>query len=128
MKLGVTSFLRKARAHMTTETSAGEEVADGMLVRLTRFSYRRRWIMVFGIWLPLLLVLNTVSGFMGIDYHTDFTLPHSETQFVSDALVKSDDPEDAGYTAQIVYRTSPQCFSRYQRPGPSSTDRASVKG
>ena len=91
---------------MTIQTSAGEEVAGGLLVRLTRFSYRRRWIMVFGIWLPLLLVLNTVSGFMGIDYHTDFTLPGSESQVVKDALIRTGDLEDAGYTAQIVFASS----------------------
>jgi RND superfamily putative drug exporter len=91
---------------MTIETSAGEEVAGGLLVRLTRFSYRRRWIMVFVIWLPLLLALNTISGFMGIDYHTDFTLPGSESQYVKDALIRTGDIEDAGYTAQIVFAST----------------------
>ncbi len=62
--------------------------------------------MVFGIWLPLLLVFNTVSGFMGINYHTDFTLPNSDSQFVKDALIKTGDVEDAGYTAQIVFASS----------------------
>ena len=62
--------------------------------------------MVFGIWLPLLLVFNTVSGFMGIDYHTDFTLPNSDSQFVKDALIKTGDIEDAGYTAQIVFAST----------------------
>ena len=85
---------------MTTQST------EGLLVRLTRFSFRKRRIMVFGIWLPLFLGLNTISGFMGIDYHTDFSLPNSETQYVKDALVKSDDPEDAGYTAQIVFAST----------------------
>ena len=85
---------------MTTKST------EGLLVRLTRFSFRKRRIMVFGIWLPLFLGLNTVSGFMGINYHTDFTLPNSESQFVKDALVKTGDPEDAGYTAQIVFAST----------------------
>ena len=85
---------------MTTETT------DGLLVRLTRFSFRKRRIMVFGIWLPLFLGLNTVSGFMGVNYHTDFTLPNSESQFVKDALIKTGDSEDAGYTAQIVFAST----------------------
>ncbi len=79
---------------------------EGLLVRLTRFSFRKRRIMVFGIWLPLFLALNTVSGFMGNNYHTDFTLPHSESQFVKDALTKTGDAEDAGYTAQIVFAST----------------------
>ena len=62
--------------------------------------------MVFGIWLPLFLLFNTVSGFMGINYHTDFTLPNSDSQFVKDALIKTGDIEDAGYTAQIVISSS----------------------
>ena len=85
---------------MTTKST------EGLLVRLTRFSFRRRRTMVFGIWLPLFLGLNTVSGFMGINYHTDFSLPNSETQFVKDALIKTNDAEDAGYTAQIVFAST----------------------
>ena len=92
---------------MATETSVpAPGTTDGLLVRLTRFSYRKRRIMVFGIWLPLLLALNTVSGFMGIDYHTDFNLPNSDSQYVKDALIKTGDYEDAGYTAQIVFASS----------------------
>jgi RND superfamily putative drug exporter len=79
------------------------ETRDGALVRLTRFSFRKRRIMVFGIWLPLVLAFNTVSGFVGIDYHTDFNLPNSESQFVKDALIETGDLEEAGYTAQIVF-------------------------
>jgi putative drug exporter of the RND superfamily len=92
---------------MTTQTFDAEPSStDGLLVRLTRFSFRRRWIMVFGIWLPLVLVFNSISGFMGIDYHTDFTLPNSDSQFVKDTLIRIGDVEDAGYTAQIVFASS----------------------
>ena len=51
--------------------------------------------MVFGIWLPLFLLFNTVSGFLGINYHTDFTLPNSDSQ-LSGTLIKTGDIEDAG--------------------------------
>jgi len=62
--------------------------------------------MVFGIWLPIFLLFNTVSGFMGVNYHTSFNLPNSDTQFVQHALVKTGDAEDAGYTALIVFASS----------------------
>ena len=57
-----------------------------MLARLARFSFRRRWIMVFGIWVPLLVVINAVSGAIGTDYHTEFNQPDSESKQVQDAL------------------------------------------
>jgi putative drug exporter of the RND superfamily len=92
---------------MTNQTLEAEPTeADGLLVRLTRFSFRRRRLMVFGIWLPLVLGFNTISGFMGINYHTDFTLPNSDSQFVKDALIRIGDVEDAGNTAQIVIAAS----------------------
>ena len=78
-------------------------LGNGRLVRLARFSYRKRKLMVFGIWLPLVLVLNTISGFIGINYRTDFNLPNSDSKFVQDVLLKTTDPEDAGRNAQIVF-------------------------
>lgn len=75
-----------------------------MLANLARFSYRRRWIMVFAIWLPLLVVINAVSGAVGSDYHTSFTLPDSQSKTVQDALIKAGSKEDSGFNAQIVFR------------------------
>jgi RND superfamily putative drug exporter len=77
-----------------------------VLARLARFSFRKRWIMVFAIWLPLLVVFNGLVGAIGTDYHTDFTLPDSEAKLVQDALSAGGSKEDAGFIAQIVF-TSP---------------------
>ncbi|HQZ34854.1 MAG TPA: MMPL family transporter [Ilumatobacteraceae bacterium] len=78
-----------------------------MLVRLARFSFRKRWLMVFGIWLPLLIGLNIVGGALGTDYHTDFNQPDSESKLVQEAFQNVGNKEDAGFPAQIVF-TAPQ--------------------
>ena len=78
-----------------------------MLVRLARFSFRKRWLMVFGIWLPVLIGLNVVGGALGTDYHTDFNQPDSESKLVQDAFENVGSKEDAGFPAQIVF-TAPQ--------------------
>ena len=62
--------------------------------------------MVFAIWLPFLIGLSAISAGVGTDYHTDFALPDSDSKDVQDALLAGADPEDAGWTAQIVF-TSP---------------------
>ena len=62
--------------------------------------------MVFAIWLPFLVGLFAIGGAIGSDYHTDFALPDSDSKVVQDALLKGADPEDGGWTAQIVF-TSP---------------------
>ena len=46
-----------------------------MLARLASFSVRRRRVMVFGIWLPLVVVLSALGGRLAT-YHTSFTLPN----------------------------------------------------
>ena len=78
-----------------------------MLARLARFSFRKRWIMVFAIWLPILIGLNALSGAVGTDYHTDFNQPDSESKQVQDAFTNSGNKEDAGFPASIVF-TAPQ--------------------
>jgi RND superfamily putative drug exporter len=62
--------------------------------------------MVFAIWLPFLIGLSALSAGIGTDYHTDFALPDSDSKVVQDALLAGADPEDGGWTAQIVF-TSP---------------------
>jgi len=74
-----------------------------MLARLARFSFRRRWVMVFAIWLPLLVALNAANGAVGTDYHTDFALPSSESSRVQDVFSSIGSKEDAGFTGQIVF-------------------------
>ncbi|MGZ4737966.1 MAG: MMPL family transporter [Ilumatobacteraceae bacterium] len=77
-----------------------------MLARLARFSFRKRRIMVFAIWLPILIGISAIGGAIGSNYHTDFNLPNSDSKLVQDALQKGGNKEDAGWTAQIVF-TSP---------------------
>ncbi len=74
-----------------------------MLARLARFSYRHRKLMVFGIWLPLLVVLNVVGSSVGTDYRDEFEMPSSESRRVEDVFKSIGSEEDAGYTAQIVF-------------------------
>ncbi len=75
----------------------------GLLARLAGGCVRHRWI-VIGVWLALLVGINTVAGVVGPDYRTDFTLPDSESKQVQDVLEASD-PDRAGFTAQIVARS-----------------------
>ena len=81
----------------------GEEL-QAVLARLARFSFRKRWLMVFAIWLPLLLVFNSVSGFLGNNFHTDYTQPDSESKQVKDAFSRAGDKTQDGQPAQIVFR------------------------
>ena len=74
-----------------------------MLAAVARFCFRKRWIMVFAVWLPLLFVLNAVVGAIGTDYHTDFTQPDSESKQVQDAFLKAGDKTQDGQPAQIVF-------------------------
>ncbi len=71
--------------------------------------------MVFAIWLPFLIGLSAISAGVGTDYHTDFALPDSDSKVVQDTLLTGADPEDAGWTAQIVFTT------------PNGTDDPAVK-
>ena len=74
-----------------------------MLARLARFSFRKRWIMVFGIWLPVLILLSVLSGAIGTDYHTDFNQPDSESKLVQEAFTNLGNKDEAGFPAQIVF-------------------------
>ena len=78
-----------------------------MIARLARWSFRRRRIMVFAIWLPLLVGLSVASGAVGTNFHTSFTLPNSESKRVQDTLQSIGGGEQAGSVAQIVF-TAPQ--------------------
>ena len=78
-----------------------------MLARLASFCVRRRKLVVFGIWVPLLIVLSGVSGAIGTNYHTDFNQPDSESKRVQTAVQEAGVKTDPGFTAQIVF-TAPQ--------------------
>ncbi len=74
-----------------------------MLARVARFCVRRKWLVVFGVWIPLLLVVNVLSGAAGSAFSTDFTPPDSESADVVDQL-QAVNPERAGFTGQVVFR------------------------
>ncbi|MFY9481851.1 MAG: MMPL family transporter [Ilumatobacteraceae bacterium] len=73
-----------------------------MLVALARFSVRRRRIMVFAIWIPLLAVLGLLAGQMGGNFSTQFELPQSEANDVQ-KLLEANSPEKAGFSGEIVF-------------------------
>ncbi len=72
------------------------------LARLARTCVRHRWIVIIG-WVAALVVINGISGAVGPDYRTDFTLPASETKEVQE-LLEANSPDRAGFTSQIVFR------------------------
>ncbi len=59
--------------------------------------------MVFAIWLPLLVAVNAISGAVGSDYHTSFSLPDSQSKTVQETLIAAGNREDSGFNAQIVF-------------------------
>ncbi len=77
-----------------------------MLARLARFSFRRRRLMVFGIWLPIMIGISAVGGSVA-DYHTTMSLPNSQSKEVIDILSAQGQSNLGGNTAQIVF-TAPQ--------------------
>jgi RND superfamily putative drug exporter len=74
-----------------------------MMVRLARFCVRRKWFVVFGIWVPVLLVVNVFAGIAGSAFSTEFTPPDSESADVIDQI-QAVSPERAGFTGQVVFR------------------------
>jgi RND superfamily putative drug exporter len=75
-----------------------------MLIRLARFSVRRRRMMV-GFWLLLVIVLGAISNSVGPNFATQFELPKSESNDVRE-LLEANNPDRAGFSGQIVF-TSP---------------------
>ncbi len=58
--------------------------------------------MVFGIWIPLLILVLIVSKAVGSDFNIDFALPNSETKQVQ-TLIQQANPNQAGFFGQIVF-------------------------
>jgi len=73
-----------------------------MLAALARFSVRHRRIMVFGIWIPLLVIGGLLSGKMGSNFSTEFELPQSEANDVQ-KLLEANSPNKAGLSGEIVF-------------------------
>ena len=76
-----------------------------MLAALARFSVRHRRIMVFGIWIPLLVIVGMLSGKIGSDFSTQFELPKSEANDVQ-KLLEANSPEKAGFSGEIVFSSA----------------------
>ena len=76
-----------------------------MLAAIARFSVRHRRIMVFGIWIPVLVIVGMLSGKLGSNFSTQFELPQSEANDVQ-KLLESNSPNKAGFSGEIVF-TSP---------------------
>jgi len=74
-----------------------------MLANLARFCVRRRRLVVFGIWIPLIIVISALSSFAGSNFSTKFSLPESESSEVFE-LLSDNAPTLAGFTGQIVVR------------------------
>src|SRR5215212_1960734 len=72
-----------------------------MLPRLALWCVRRRRLVVFGIWIPALIILFGISGAVGTDFHTQFQLPSGEAKDVFRQL-ETVSKEAAGFDAQIV--------------------------
>ena len=75
-----------------------------MLIRLARFSVRRRRLMI-GFWLLLVIALGAISASLGPNFATQFELPKSESNDVRE-LLEANSPDLAGFSGQIVF-TSP---------------------
>ena len=73
-----------------------------MLADLARFCVRRRWIVVFAIWLPVVIVVNAIAGAAGSAFSTEFTPPDSESADVIEQLQGSDVPAEGVVGGELV--------------------------
>ena len=60
--------------------------------------------MVFGIWIPLLLIIGFASSKTGSDFATEFEIPASESNDVQ-MLLEANNPDRAGFSGEIVFTT-----------------------
>ena len=78
-----------------------EQDSPGALIRLARFCYRRRRIVVI-VWALLLVGLNVVAQTAGGDLLKSFSLPGSESQKTYDVLGK--EFARTGDTGEIAFK------------------------
>ncbi len=74
-----------------------------MLSRLARWCVRHKFVVVFGIWVPLFIALGIASSVVGSDFHTQMQLPNGEARDVF-TLLESVSKEEAGFDSQIVVK------------------------
>ena len=60
--------------------------------------------MVFGIWLPIAILVTAISGSVGNAYRTEFSGTNSESRQAQD-LLATVNPSEGGFTAQVVVKT-----------------------
>ena len=75
-----------------------------MLRRLATFAFRRRRLMVFGIWIPVVVLIAALSGAVGNNFRTEFSLPDSDSSDAT-ALLESASRSEAGINSQVVVKT-----------------------
>jgi len=76
-----------------------------MLARFARFAVRRRRLMVFGIWIPIAIIITVISATMGNAFTTSPSPPPSESRDANE-LLSAINPTQAGVTSQLVVKTS----------------------
>ena len=75
-----------------------------MLRRLASFAVRHKRLMVFGIWLPLTVLIAVGSSTVGSNFRTEMAMPTSEARQAEEMLA-SIQSGDAGINGQIVIKT-----------------------
>ena len=76
-----------------------------MLARFARFAVRRRRLMVFGIWIPIAIVVTAISATIGNAFTTTASPPPSESRDANE-LLSAANPTQAGITSQLVIKTT----------------------
>jgi len=76
-----------------------------MLARFARFAVHRRRLMVFGIWIPIAVLITIVSQSMGNAFTTSASPPPSESRDANE-LLTAINPTQAGITSQLVIKTT----------------------
>ena len=80
-------------------------VKTHLLFRLATWCVRRKKLVVFGLWIPALVILSGVSGAVGTGYHTEMKLPDGESRDVF-SLLETASKEAAGFDAEIVFQAA----------------------
>ena len=60
--------------------------------------------MVFGIWIPVAVLITVLSGTVGNSYRTEFALPESESR-QAEQLLATVNPSEGGFTSQVVVKS-----------------------
>ena len=75
-----------------------------LLRRLAIFAVRHKRLMVFGIWLPLTILIAVGSSTVGSNFRTEMAMPNSDARQAEEMLA-SVQSGDAGINGQIVIKT-----------------------